>query len=156
MLRLHILRLAVVITFVISFNLDLAIGQSVLSHATGTIEDDSSHQLHWLFLPMVTRNSATIVGQISFLSESPSSSLGNSLYLINANGSNLYQIIDTVCSIHEYHWSSGGERILLTTNVGSCMDETTSEIFVVNADGTNLVRLTDNSHEEGQTKFSPD
>ena len=50
-------------------------------------------------------------------------------------------------------WSSDGSRIAFNVVYGGALD---AELFVIDADGTNLVQLTDDTSEESSPAWSPD
>lgn len=70
-------------------------------------------------------------------------------YVIDADGSNR-QLIDTWYGWDPV-WSPDGTKILF-----GAYGETTGDIFVINADGTNLQALTSNDYDEGYPAWSPD
>jgi Tol biopolymer transport system component len=73
---------------------------------------------------------------------------GNSVYIINADGSNLRKLINDVT---DPAWSPDGKRIAVTMK----KDENW-EIYVMDIDGSNLIQLTDNSAWDCDPEWSPD
>ena len=73
---------------------------------------------------------------------------GNSVYIINADGSNLRKLIN---DITDPAWSPDGKRIAVTFK----KDENW-EIYVMDIDGTNLIQLTDNPAWDYDPTWSPD
>ena len=53
-------------------------------------------------------------------------------------------------------WSPDGARIAYERGIGTMADETTKEIWTMSADGSDPVRLTNNSAYDGQPAYSPD
>lgn len=75
------------------------------------------------------------------------------IYVMDQNGSNVVRLTNPVANVRVRFpsWSPDGTKILFASNLGG-----DSEIFVVNADGSNLVQLTNNTIEDDQPRFSPD
>jgi len=73
---------------------------------------------------------------------------GNSIYIINADGSNLRKLINDVT---DPAWSPDGKRIAVTMK----KDENW-EIYVMDIDGSNLIQLTDNPAWDYDPAWSPD
>jgi len=81
---------------------------------------------------------------------------GRTIYLIDPDGSNLMSITNpSGTNGHDISpvWSPDGQRIAFVHWETSTLD---SKIYVMNADGSNSVRLTNNSEEEAGAKWSPD
>ncbi len=53
-------------------------------------------------------------------------------------------------------WSPDGKRIIFTRYMDKTKIQTSSEIFIINADGTNPQRLTHNNVTDGDPSWSPD
>jgi Tol biopolymer transport system component len=71
------------------------------------------------------------------------------LYIMNADGSNWKQLGEQEA---EYpSWSPDGSRIVFMSSAGSSYD-----IYIINSDGSNLIRLTDTPGEDGWPAWSPD
>lgn len=66
-------------------------------------------------------------------------------YVMNADGSNLLRVTERIYP--EFDWSPDGTKFVY---------EWEFEIYTVNVDGTNTVRITTNNLYEGMPEFSPD
>jgi Tol biopolymer transport system component len=84
------------------------------------------------------------------------------IYSMNADGSNQTRL--TVNSAYDYspNWSPDGTKIAFVSNRGISQNTTSTvnkinyKIFVMNADGSDQVLLTDNSIDDESPKWSPD
>jgi Tol biopolymer transport system component len=95
--------------------------------------------------------------QIAFASDRAGRS-GNDIWIMNADGSQPHQITD-IAGISEYpSWSPDGSQLVFTCTFGRILPEGVGdfEICVVNADGTELVQLTDAPGESKSPAWSPD
>ncbi len=83
---------------------------------------------------------------------------GNDIWIMDADGSNPVQITD-IAGISEYPtWSPDGRQLAFACTFGRRLPEGVGdfEICVVNADGTELVQLTDAPNESKLPAWSPD
>ncbi len=103
--------------------------------------------------------------KIAFRSLGRGSYPDNSIYIMDADGSNLRQvIIDSAAisgQIGGFGWSPDGTKFLLSTGVyGACIDvcpKFTTNLFTASVDGKNVVRLTnDKEVVNGSATWSPD
>jgi Tol biopolymer transport system component len=94
---------------------------------------------------------------IAFASNRLNSS-GNDIWIMNADGSNATRVTD-IPGISEYPtWSPDGSQLAFACTFGRVLPEGVGdfEICVVNADGTELVQLTDAAGESKLPAWSPD
>lgn len=78
---------------------------------------------------------------------------------MNADGSNPMNLTnDSARWDLEPEWSPDGQQIVYTSSEfnGTSVVSVTSEIFVINIDGTSRRRLTNNSYTDAYAVFSPD
>jgi len=78
------------------------------------------------------------------------------IFLMNADGTNQVKLTNNPGTVRDFRegspsWSPDGTRILLRSNRDGSF---CCKIYVMNADGTNLMKLTDT--DSGGAKFSPD
>jgi Tol biopolymer transport system component len=95
--------------------------------------------------------------QIAFASDRAGRS-GNDIWIMDADGANPVQIT-AIAGISEYPtWSPDGSRIAFACTFGRRLPEGVGdfEICVVNADGTELVQLTDEANQSKLPAWSPD
>ena len=100
---------------------------------------------------------AVFNGRIAFASTRDSEAFD--IYTINPNGSFPLRLTDDESGSNEFQtydfdpaWSPDGSKLAFVSN----REGGSFEIFTMNADGSNVQRLTDNAIEEGQPKWSPD
>ena len=84
------------------------------------------------------------------------------LYVMNADGSGKRRLAQSLAGNHRTAWSPDGRKLAfamqlrgsagLCDRAGACNDE----IFVINADGSGLRRLTRNAVPDGDAAWSPD
>lgn len=95
---------------------------------------------------------------IAFDSDYESPTGANTIWLVEADGSNLRRAADSLRGtngeLRMPDWSPDGGRLVHIRYPGQTNG--TSEIYVMNADGTNPVRLTSNLSQEDSPRFSPD
>ena len=86
-------------------------------------------------------------GKIAFTSET-------TIYTINTDGSGLSQLTPTGTLVFDRHaaWSPDGAKIAFSRTTVT----TKSQIYVMNADGSNPTRITNNSAGDSQPSWSPD
>lgn len=83
------------------------------------------------------------------------------IYLMNADGTNLRRLTNTQTSEGSPSWSPDGRFIAFTSdrndpNPGKCSPKCISEIYVMNADGTNSRKLTNSLSFSASPAWSPD
>lgn len=81
------------------------------------------------------------------------------LYTSNPDGSGSQRLTNTASHESYPAWSPDGKKILFLSSEGewnSSASISTYEIYVMNSDGTNLCRLTDNKAFDGNPRWSPD
>jgi TolB protein len=91
--------------------------------------------------------------RIAFSATSTADDLRNSIYIMQADASNEVELVATAAgSASDPAWSPDGTRIAYGGAI------TNQDIFVVNADGSNLVNLTNTADPAGeiQPAWSPD
>lgn len=97
-------------------------------------------------------------GTIAFDSDFQSPTGANAIWLVQTDGSNLRKVADSTGGadgeLRMPDWSPDGKRLLHIRYPGQTNG--TSEIYVMNADGTNAVRLTSNMSDDYTPRFSPD
>ncbi len=83
------------------------------------------------------------------------------IYVMDADGSNLTRLTDHTASDGAPAWSPDGSRIAFSSSRDDpdwerCGHSCNYEIYVMNADGSNVIRLTDNAAYDGGPDWSPD
>ena len=80
-----------------------------------------------------------------------------SLYVMNADGSNA-QLVAELIEMGEPAWSPNGDKIAFAAGRRNTFEQNkpTSDIYVVNVDGTGLTQLTRDSGFNGSPNWSPD
>jgi len=102
------------------------------------------------FQPAWSPNGATI----AFTSLHVAQSHFDQIYTMDARGKHRVRLTDLAKgNAQEPTWSPDGQAIAFSVSYGGAIDD---EIFVVNADGSNLVRLTNNSAADSDPAWSPD
>ena len=93
--------------------------------------------------------------QIAFASQRD----GNAeIYVMDADGGNLRRLTNNRHDDYSPSWSPDGKRIaFVSERDGHVIDgRPTSEIYVMEADGSNQQRLTNNPFDDGEPSWSPD
>lgn len=87
-----------------------------------------------------------------------SSAEGNDLYSVRADGSGLTRITTSPRIVESApEWSPDGSRILLSRlGPAGGFRLNKEELYLMDPDGTDLVRLTDNNVQDSQASWSPD
>lgn len=92
-------------------------------------------------------------GQIVFQSDRHNHMSGGfSIYVMNADGTNVRRLTFREESDETPVWSPDGSKILFS----SYITDENNELFIMNADGSDIVRLTSDPGRDGHQKFSPD
>jgi Tol biopolymer transport system component len=82
------------------------------------------------------------------------------IYVMNADGTEVVRLTNSIGANGEPSWSKGGKQIVFTSTRGA-IDPTKFnvadfDLYVMNADGSNVVRLTDDKTGDFSPVFSPD
>jgi Tol biopolymer transport system component len=77
---------------------------------------------------------------------------GYSIYVMNADGTNVRRLTFREESDETPVWSPDGKKILFS----SYITDENNELFMMNADGSGIVRLTNDPGRDGHQKFAPD
>ncbi len=79
------------------------------------------------------------------------------IVVMNDDGSRRRRLTHSTQATHRYpRWSPDGKRIAFTRYMDRTQSQTTAEVFVMNADGTNPQRLTYNNVFDVDSAWSPD
>ena len=81
------------------------------------------------------------------------------IYVMDANGNNLLRLTKNVGDDRDPSWSPDGERIVFSAGRNGHVENEfgiTDEIYVMDADGQNEQRLTDNRNNDWDPVWSPD
>ncbi|MFC1979199.1 TolB family protein, partial [Chloroflexota bacterium] len=106
-----------------------------------TIPGRAAHNLSW------SPDGTKIIFQSDQITDIP-----DSLYVIDSDGSNLILLYDDIEYYTRASWSPDSSKISYTTS-----DDETSDIHVVDADGTGLVNITVGNYGQAMTmSWSPD
>ena len=103
--------------------------------------------------------------RIAFRSYGRGNNASNSIYMMNADGSNLHEVIIDLSGVTDFpeigsfDWSPDGTRFVFDIGAHAGIPEAklTTNIFIAGADGKNLVKLThDTEIVNGVPRWSPD
>ena len=79
------------------------------------------------------------------------------IYVMDDDGSRRRRLTHSTQATHRYpRWSPDGKRIAFTRYMDKTKTQTTAEVFIMNADGTDPQRLTHNNVLDGGPSWSPD
>ena len=79
------------------------------------------------------------------------------LYVMNDDGSHRRRITKNTQAVDRYpRWSPDGTKIAFTRYMDKTQMQTSSELFIINADGTEPQQLTHNDLADGSPAWSPD
>lgn len=79
------------------------------------------------------------------------------IFVMNDDGSRRRKLTHSTQATHGYpRWSPDGKRIAFTRYLDKTKSQTTAEVFVMNADGTDPQRLTYNNVLDTDSSWSPD
>ncbi|HKZ77953.1 MAG TPA: CHRD domain-containing protein [Pyrinomonadaceae bacterium] len=97
-------------------------------------------------------------GKIAFASGRDTVGSRSQIYTMNADGSNVVRLTNNLANETQPHWSPDGSRIVFTTDRDKVCDffSCYSEIYLMSADGSNPVRLTNNTANDTSPVWSPD
>ena len=97
--------------------------------------------------------------RIAFVSERDEPRVYADIYVMDADGSNPQRLTDHDFDDREPSWSPDGERIVFSARREGHFENKfaiTYEIYVMDADGGNEQRLTENRKNDGAPSWSPD
>ena len=79
------------------------------------------------------------------------------IFVMNDDGSRRHQLTQNATALDEEpRWSPDGTKIAFTRFMAGKQQQTTAELFIINADGTNPQRLTHNNFLDNTPSWSPD
>jgi TolB protein len=79
-------------------------------------------------------------------------SLKRDIYVINSDGSGIYNVTKSEADDYYPAWSADGHRIVFASRG---MLENDTEIYIINTDGTNLIQLTNNEYYDHSPAWRP-
>lgn len=124
-------------------------------HKTGSVR---RHTAALCLLCLVVSHAA--VADIVFTSnrDGQLASLDNEIYVMNDDGSNVRRITHDGHRKRGVRWSPDGRHLLFSadTDVIDTAGQKTDDIFLMNADGQQLRRLTEHPELDGQPSWGPD
>jgi Tol biopolymer transport system component len=82
------------------------------------------------------------------------------IYVMNADGTEVVRLTNSIGSNDEPSWSRDGKQIVFTSNRGAVDPASGNfdddDVYVMNADGSNVIRLTNDNTGDRSPVFSPD
>ncbi len=84
--------------------------------------------------------------------------MGDDIYVMDDDGKRKHRLTRNteITEDSNPRWSPDGERIAFVRYMDKNQSQTSSELFIMNANGTNIQRLTDNNVLDGCPSWSPD
>ena len=86
----------------------------------------------------------------------PASSSLSQIYVMNVDGTNVYQLTDNNYGNRHPQYSPEGKKIVYQSEISVIDQVPVVEIYLMDTDGSNQTKLTDNGAYNSQPKFSPD
>jgi TolB protein len=124
-------------------------------NGTRTLSTDG-HDTHPAWSP-----GGSVIAFTRYANNSSGASLGCcGVWLVNADGSNPHRIVDSICINGEPAWTPDGTQLVFWSSRNFCDPDNERgwgnyELFIVNADGSNLRKL-DTLSNSGSPSVSPD
>jgi Tol biopolymer transport system component len=86
--------------------------------------------------------------------------VGGDIYVMNTDGTNVVRLTSGPGAFRSPSWSKDGKQLVLSSTRDAASPDAGNladyEIYVMNADGTAIKRLTDNDYVDNQAVWSPD
>ncbi len=84
------------------------------------------------------------------------------IYIMNVDGTNITRLTNNSAYDYSPHWSPDGSKIVFVSNrgdssvTGGAVSRISFKIFVMNVDGSNQTKISENSFDDEAPKWSPD